>query len=247
MTSRGPRHRLMRMATYVLIPGAGSDPWYWHRVVPLLTEPRPRRGGPRPAVRRRPGRPRRVHRRRRRRHRRPPRPGARGAVDGRVHRAARVRPGAGGPAGAGGGHDPAAGRDRRASGGRTPGRPRRSAPQAVADGRDPDDDSVETMFLHDVPPDVAAESATTCADQSGTPFATPWPLARGPTCPPGSCCAATTGCSPPTSSAGWWPSGSASSPTRWTAATCRPSPTPRSWSSGCEAFRTAHPVAVPPG
>lgn len=24
------------MATYVLIPGAGSDPWHWHRVVPLL-------------------------------------------------------------------------------------------------------------------------------------------------------------------------------------------------------------------
>ncbi|NEA56161.1 alpha/beta hydrolase [Streptomyces sp. SID13666] len=24
------------MATYVLIPGAGSDSWYWHRVVPLL-------------------------------------------------------------------------------------------------------------------------------------------------------------------------------------------------------------------
>ncbi len=25
------------MATYVLIPGAASGPWYWHRVVPLLT------------------------------------------------------------------------------------------------------------------------------------------------------------------------------------------------------------------
>src|SRR5882757_5723234 len=24
------------MATYVLIHGAGSDSWYWHRVVPLL-------------------------------------------------------------------------------------------------------------------------------------------------------------------------------------------------------------------
>jgi pimeloyl-ACP methyl ester carboxylesterase len=24
------------MATYVLIPGAGSDSWYWHRVVPML-------------------------------------------------------------------------------------------------------------------------------------------------------------------------------------------------------------------
>ena len=26
----------MCVATYVLIPGAASDPWYWHRVVPLL-------------------------------------------------------------------------------------------------------------------------------------------------------------------------------------------------------------------
>src|SRR5688572_23642642 len=24
------------MATYVLIPGAGSGPWYWHRVTPQL-------------------------------------------------------------------------------------------------------------------------------------------------------------------------------------------------------------------
>ena len=26
------------MATYVLIPGAGSTPWYWHLVVPRLAE-----------------------------------------------------------------------------------------------------------------------------------------------------------------------------------------------------------------
>src|SRR5689334_25243588 len=26
------------MATYVLIPGAGSDPWYWHLVTPQLQE-----------------------------------------------------------------------------------------------------------------------------------------------------------------------------------------------------------------
>ena len=24
------------MATYALIPGAGGDPWFWHRVVPGL-------------------------------------------------------------------------------------------------------------------------------------------------------------------------------------------------------------------
>lgn len=26
------------MSTFVLIPGAGGDPWYWHRVIPLLQE-----------------------------------------------------------------------------------------------------------------------------------------------------------------------------------------------------------------
>lgn len=24
------------MSTFVLIPGAGGDPWYWHRVAPIL-------------------------------------------------------------------------------------------------------------------------------------------------------------------------------------------------------------------
>lgn len=26
------------LATFVLLPGAGSDSWYWHRVVPLLRD-----------------------------------------------------------------------------------------------------------------------------------------------------------------------------------------------------------------
>ena len=36
------------MATYVLIPGAGSDSWYWHLVDARSSERRPRgrRGGP---------------------------------------------------------------------------------------------------------------------------------------------------------------------------------------------------------
>ena len=54
---------------------------------------------------------------------------------------------------------------------------------AVAEGRDPDDDSPETIFLHDVPPDVAAASAAHVRDQSGTPFAAPWPLASWPDVP----------------------------------------------------------------
>ena len=40
---------------------------------------------------------------------------------------------------------------------------------AVREGRDPDDDSPETIFLHDVPADVAAESVHHLRAQSGTP------------------------------------------------------------------------------
>ena len=54
---------------------------------------------------------------------------------------------------------------------------------AVREGRDPDDDGPETTFLHDVPPDVAAESAHHLRAQSGTPFSTPWPLASWPEVP----------------------------------------------------------------
>ena len=40
------------MTTFALIPGAGSDSWYWSRVAPLLTD-----RGPDGARRARPGRP----------------------------------------------------------------------------------------------------------------------------------------------------------------------------------------------
>jgi pimeloyl-ACP methyl ester carboxylesterase len=40
-----------------------------------------------------------------------------------------------------------------------------------------------TMFLHDVAPDVAAESAQHVRNQSGTPFEKPWPLAAWPEVP----------------------------------------------------------------
>src|SRR5436305_8646073 len=51
--------------------------------------------------------------------------------------------------------------------------------QAERDGR-PDDFDPVALFLHDVPADVAAESATHVRDQSGTPFTErrpmpPWP------------------------------------------------------------------------
>lgn len=47
----------------------------------------------------------------------------------------------------------------------------------------PEDDGLETMFLHDVPADVAAESAAQTRQQSGTPFEKPWPLPAWPDVP----------------------------------------------------------------
>lgn len=44
------------------------------------------------------------------------------------------------------------------------------------------DDPVE-LFLHDVPHDVAAESANHIRNQSGAPFKDPWPLATWPAVP----------------------------------------------------------------
>jgi pimeloyl-ACP methyl ester carboxylesterase len=52
---------------------------------------------------------------------------------------------------------------------------------AAKEGRDPDApfDPVE-IFLHDVPPDVARESAKHVRDQSSRPFRDPWPLQTWP-------------------------------------------------------------------
>lgn len=44
------------------------------------------------------------------------------------------------------------------------------------------DDPV-ALFLHDVPPDLAAESAHHVKQQSGTPFVAPWPLNEWPDVP----------------------------------------------------------------
>ena len=41
----------------------------------------------------------------------------------------------------------------------------------------------EELFLHDVPPDVAAASAAHVSEQSGTPFEKPWPLDGWPDVP----------------------------------------------------------------
>jgi pimeloyl-ACP methyl ester carboxylesterase len=44
-------------------------------------------------------------------------------------------------------------------------------------------DDVVNLFLHDLPPDVAAESELHVRNQSGTPFEKPWPLAAWPDVP----------------------------------------------------------------
>ncbi|GAA3001228.1 alpha/beta hydrolase [Streptosporangium longisporum] len=49
------------------------------------------------------------------------------------------------------------------------------------DGRAPDDDIA--LFLHDVPPALAAEAGRRGRDQSATPFTEPWPLTSWPAVP----------------------------------------------------------------
>ena len=53
---------------------------------------------------------------------------------------------------------------------------------AASDGRSAEFDAMED-FLHDVPPDVIADSEAHQRDQSGAPFAQPWPLAAWPDVP----------------------------------------------------------------
>jgi pimeloyl-ACP methyl ester carboxylesterase len=56
--------------------------------------------------------------------------------------------------------------------------------QAARDGRGTgEDDDAVTMFLHDVPDAVRAESVHHVKEQSGTPFAAPFPLAAWPDVP----------------------------------------------------------------
>ncbi len=56
--------------------------------------------------------------------------------------------------------------------------------QAVRDaGTDGDGDDEVATFLHDVPPELAAEALANGRDQSETPMAEPWPLERWPDVP----------------------------------------------------------------
>lgn len=53
--------------------------------------------------------------------------------------------------------------------------------QAMHDGRGTgEDDDPETLFLHDLPPEVAEEARANVREQSGTPFEKPWPLSAWP-------------------------------------------------------------------
>lgn len=56
--------------------------------------------------------------------------------------------------------------------------------QAARDGRDIEaDDDLFEAFFHDAPASVRAEAATGGRDQSGSPFAKPWPLDQWPDVP----------------------------------------------------------------
>ncbi|OZM81838.1 alpha/beta fold hydrolase [Pseudonocardia sp. MH-G8] len=58
------------------------------------------------------------------------------------------------------------------------------AEKARHDGREPGDFDPFEDFLHDLPPDVLAEATAVGApEQSGTPFEAPWPLAAWPDIP----------------------------------------------------------------
>jgi pimeloyl-ACP methyl ester carboxylesterase len=67
------------------------------------------------------------------------------------------------------------------------GQPEAMSEQAVREGRTASPDElmrdVEYLFLHDFPSDLAAESMKGVRKQSGTPFGQPWPLDRWPDVP----------------------------------------------------------------
>ena len=55
--------------------------------------------------------------------------------------------------------------------------------QAERDGRHDDDGDLFALFMHDVPPEVAAEAMTRDRGPSATPFGQPWPLHSWPDVP----------------------------------------------------------------
>jgi pimeloyl-ACP methyl ester carboxylesterase len=55
--------------------------------------------------------------------------------------------------------------------------------QARREGRDPDDDDPDVLFLHDVSAEQLEASGSVVKDQSPTPFDAPWPLDAWPDVP----------------------------------------------------------------
>ena len=184
--------------TFVLIPGAGGQAWYWHRLAAELD----RRGhravavdlptdddtaglaayadavgrGDRGPLPRRAGRP----------------------VDGRAHRATAVRPARGRTPGAGERDDPAAPGRPAASGGPSPGRARRR-PRTGRSRACPGNRTRPPSSSTTSPPTWSRRAAA--ATVRPVRPAVRGPVAArpgGPTSPPGSSPAGTTGCSRPT-------------------------------------------------
>jgi pimeloyl-ACP methyl ester carboxylesterase len=164
------------MATYVLIHGAGSDSWYWHRVVPLLAA----RGHDVVA---------------------PDLPADDGAglaeYTDAVVEAVGSRRDLILVAQSMGGFTAPLVADRLPvdlivlvaamvpAPGESPGDWWQNTGHAVAPPDDPDEDPWDPvrLFLHDLPPDVLAEAMNHGRDQSNTPFEKPWPLAGWPDVP----------------------------------------------------------------
>lgn len=173
------------MATYVLIPGAGSDSWYWHLVVPELR----RRGHETVAVDL------------------PVDDDAAGLAEYTDAVVAAIGERAGQPdlvlvAQSMGGFTAPLVCDRVPvalmvlvaamvpSPGETPGdwwtnTGHAAAIRAAAEAGGWTDDLEDptALFVHDVPPEVVAESASHLRAQSGTPFERPWPLEAWPDVP----------------------------------------------------------------
>ena len=84
-----------------------------------------------------------------------------------------MRARAGGSHGAGGGDG--------AQAGRVAGDWWANTGHALAPGQSIDDPA--SLFLHDLPPELAAEAANRAREQSGTPFESPWPLEAWPDVP----------------------------------------------------------------
>lgn len=58
-----------------------------------------------------------------------------------------------------------------------------AATLAAREGRDPGSSDPVEIYLHDVPDEIVAASAAHVLDQSGRPFEDPWPLERWPDVP----------------------------------------------------------------